>query len=281
MTAIGWTCPSCGTTVVSHFCPHCGERWPDERELTLPGLASHLFHSLTSIDGKLLRSFARLLRRPGDLTVAYLQGQRKPFIGPVPLFLMANVLFFAAESLLGGHVFTTSLDYHLNRQPWSGWAQTLVPRRLEALGTTLDAYAPVFDRALALHARALIIVMALSFAVLPCLLFYRRRRPFAAHAVFSLHLYSFLLLLLSVADLIPALNNQFRGLDATWRVLDNAMAVATLLACAAYMYVATKKIYGVHGAWRIAQVTVLTLGVGAIVLAYRFALFLLTLYTTA
>src|SRR4029450_4019713 len=124
MTAIGWTCPSCGTAVVSQFCPNCGERWPDERELPLGGLASHTFHSLTSIDGKLLHSFARLLRRPGDLTVAYLEGRRTPFIGPVPLFLMANVLFFAAESLFGANIFSTSLDYHLNREPWSPWAQT-------------------------------------------------------------------------------------------------------------------------------------------------------------
>jgi hypothetical protein len=281
MTVLAWTCPTCATAVVSHFCPNCGERSPDERELTLHGLATQIFHSLTSVDGKLLHSFARLLRRPGDLTVAYLEGRRTPFIGPVPLFLMANVLFFAAESLFGANVFATSLDYHLNRQPWSPWAQTLVPRRLEALGTTLEAYAPVFDRALTLHARSLIILMALSFAALPWLLFHRRHKPFAAHAVFSLHLYSFLLLLLCVADVVPALNVRFRGREAEWQLLDNAVAVATLLACAAYMYVATKKVYGVGGARRIAQVATLTVGVGAMVLGYRFALFLLTLYTTA
>jgi hypothetical protein len=279
MTAPAWTCPSCTAAVGSHFCPNCGERSPDERELTLRGLATQIIHSVTSIDGKLLRSFACLLRRPGDLTVAYLQGRRTPFIGPVPLFLMANVLFFAAESLFGGNVFATSLDYHLNRQPWSPWAQTLLAARLEQLGTTLEAYAPVFDRALRLHARSWIILMALSFAVLPWLLFYRRRKPFAAHAVFSLHLYAFLLLLLCVADVIPALNVRFRGAGSAWQLLDNAVAVASLLACAAYMYVATRKIYGARGAPRIAQVAVLTVAVGALVLGYRFALFLLTLYT--
>jgi hypothetical protein len=281
VTASAWTCPTCGAAVVSHFCPSCGEGSPDERELTLRGLAAQIFHSLTSVDGKLLRTFARLVRRPGDLTVAYLQGQRKPFIGPVPLFLMANVLFFAAESLFDANVFATSLDYHLERQPWSPLAQTLVTRRLDALDTTLDAYAPVFDGALTLHARSLIIVMALSFAVLPWLVFHSRRKPFAAHAVFSLHLYSFLLLLLCGADVVPWLNLRFRGHEASWQLLDNGLAVLSLLACAAYMYVAAKKVYGVGGAARIAQVGVLTVGVGAMVLGYRFALFLLTLYTAA
>lgn len=279
MTATAWTCPTCGTPVVSHFCPNCGERSPDERELTLRGLATQVFNSLTSVDGKLLRSFARLLRRPGDLTVAYLQGRRKPYLGPVPLFLTANVLFFAAESLFSAGVFSTSLATHLSRQPWTPWAQALVPRRLEALGTTLDAYAPVFDRALTLHARSLIILMALSFAVLPWLLFRRRRRPFGAHAAFSLHLYSFLLLLLSVADVVPWLNVRFSGLEAEWQLVDNALAVLVLLACAGYMYVATGKVYDARGAGRVAQVSVLTVGVAAMVLGYRFALFLLTLYT--
>jgi hypothetical protein len=278
MTAGTWTCPTCATATASQFCPTCGERSLDEHALTLRALATQIFHALTSVDSRLLRTFARLLRRPGDLTVAYLQGQRKAYIGPVPLYLMANVLFFAAESVLGGNVFSTSLDYHLNRQPWSPLAQTLVARHLAATGSTLADYAPVFDAALSLHARSLIILMALSFAVFPALVFYRRHKPFVAHAVFSLHLYSFLLVLLCVADVIPWLDARF-GPRETWRLVDNALAVALLFACAAYMYVATRKIYGAGGRSRAAQVAVLTIGVAAIVLGYRFALFLLTLYT--
>jgi hypothetical protein len=280
MSAPVWTCPSCATAVVSHFCPSCGERSPDERELTLHGLASQIFQSLTSIDGKLLRSFMLLMSRPGDLTVAYLEGQRKPFIGPVPLYLMANVLFFATESLLGGAVLSTTLANHLSRQPWSVWAPTLVAHRVNALGTTLDAYAPLFDRALTLHARSWIILMALAFAVFPWLAFHGRKKPFAAHAVFSLHLYSFLLVLMSVADIVPALDHS-DGQVFVWRVVDNAVSVLLLVACGIYVYIATEKVYAARGVTRIAKVVVLTVGMGAIVLAYRFALFALTLYTAA
>ena len=41
--------------------------------------------------------------------------------------------------------------------------------------------------------------MVLSFALLAPMMFYRSRRPFVAHVVFSLHLYAFLLLLFCVA----------------------------------------------------------------------------------
>jgi len=279
MTATTWVCPTCRADVVTRYCPSCGEGALEHHELTLRGLATQIFHSLTSVDGRLLRTFVRLMCRPGDLTVAYLGGQRRPYIGPVPLYLMANVLFFGAESLFGAHVFSTSLDYHLHLQPWSPFAQTLVSRHLEAAGTTLEAYAPVFDRALGMHARSLVIVMALVFAVFPWLVFRRRRKPFVAHAGFSLHLYSFLLLLLCVADVIPALDGRFRVGGVWWRALDNAMAVGLLLACAVYMYVASRKAYGAEGIARAAQVAVLTVGVGGVVLGYRFGLFMLTLYT--
>ena len=280
MTANAWNCPTCRVAVVTTYCPSCGERPLEHHELTLRGLATQIATALTSVDGKLLRTFLRLMRHPGDLTVAYLEGRRKPYIGPVPLYLMANVLFFAVDPLFGWHVFSSLLDNHLNLQPWSPLARELVARHVESAGTTLAAYRPVFDQALSLHARSLIILMALLFAVLPWLVFHRSRRPFVAHAVFSLHLYTFLLVLLCVVDVIPALDERFTPGGAWWQLIDNVMAAVLLLACAAYIYVASKKVYGAQGVARVAQVAVLTVGVGAVVLGYRFALFVLTLYTT-
>lgn len=113
--------------------------------MTLRGLAEQIWSSLTSVDGKLIRTFLAVAK-PGVLTVAYLEGQRKPYLGRVPLFLMANVLFFAAESLLHTGVFAT-----------------------------LAEFTPMFDQALELHARSWIIVMALSFTPVPGLLFRRRQ----------------------------------------------------------------------------------------------------------
>ena len=71
------------------------------------------------------------------------------------------VLFFAIESLTGGTVFSTPLESHLHTQPWSPLAQTLVENRLAALGTTAALFAPRFDAAVAVHARSLILLMAL------------------------------------------------------------------------------------------------------------------------
>jgi len=282
MTVDGaWTCPSCAATAASAYCPACGERRPDARELTLRGLAAQILHALTSIDTRLVRSFVCLLAQPGELTAAYLRGMRRPYLGPVSLFLTANVMFFATEALLGGRVFSTPLRSHLHEQPWSPWAATLVADRVAVLGTTPDLFAPKFDQAVALHARSLIILMALSFTPLPWLLFARRRQPIAAHAVFSLHLYTFLLVLLCGATAILAADGWLGGAGFNSRLWDNAMAIALLLACAVYLDVALARVYAARGWLCAIQGVLLAFGVAGIVLGYRFALFFIALYTAA
>jgi hypothetical protein len=180
-----WICPTCTSTVSTPYCPSCGECPLRDRELTFRGLIEQVAQAFTSIDGRLLRSVRRLVASPGFLTMAYVEGRRKPYVGPVSLFLSANVLFFAIESLTGGAVFSTPLDSHLHTQPWSPFAESLMSHRLEAMGTALEVYRPVFDHAVALNARLLMIFMALSFAPVPSIVFRRSGRPLVVHALFS------------------------------------------------------------------------------------------------
>jgi len=90
------------------------------------------------------------------LTAAYLRGQRKPYILPFQLFVMANLLFFAVQSLSGVKIFATPIDSHVHSDVWGPIAESLVKRPLEATRTTLAEYAPVFDHAVALNAKSMI-----------------------------------------------------------------------------------------------------------------------------
>jgi hypothetical protein len=195
------------------------------------------------------------------------------------MFLMANALFFGIESLTGGTVFTTPLDSHLHTQPWSPVAELLVSHRLVAKQTTLEVYTPVFDRAVAVNARALIMLMALSFVVAPLVVFYRKR-PLVAHALFSLHFYAFLLLLLCAAAAVPPIDRLLGGAGFASEGLDHAIAISLLSACGLYLYVATGKVYGASGARRLLKVVVLTVAVATLALGYRFVLLLITLNST-
>jgi hypothetical protein len=275
-----WTCPTCKTGVPTRFCPRCGEEPLEPNDLTLRGLAEKLLHAFTSIDARVLRTASRLIRRPGELTLAWTEGVRKPYVAPFQLFLVANVIFFFLQSLTGINVFSSTLDSHLHHQDWSELTRSLLSRRLEKSGNAIETYAPVFDRAVVLNAKSLIVLMTVPFAALLPLMFFRNRRPFMLHIVFSLHLYTFLLLVFCLA-ILAAKASEWAGtggLDTP--MIDNVLSVANLAACALYLHAAIGPVYGAKGGVRAMQAIVLALAVGAIVLAYRFALFLITLYGT-
>jgi hypothetical protein len=194
-----WTCPACKRTIATSFCPQCGEEPLAPRDLSLRGLAEKGFHAFTSIDAKAARTAWRLLRHPGRLTQDWVDGIRRPYVAPFQIFLLANVIFFALQWLTGTNIFSSSLDSHLHQQDWQELAQELLARKLALEGMPLEHYAPLFDHAVVLYAKSLIVLMALPFALLLPLLYLRRTKPVMAHVVFSLHLYTFLLLLFSLA----------------------------------------------------------------------------------
>lgn len=277
---VNWICPTCNVTVTTCFCAGCGEEPLAPRDLTLHGLGQKVLHALTSIDARTMRSAWKLLRHPGELTLAWASGARKSYVAPFQLFLIANVLFFAVQWVTSQNVFSSSLDSHLHHQDWSDLAQSLLARRLEATHKTLEQYEPVFDRAVVLNAKSLILLMTIPFASILPLAFFRACRPFMTHVAFSLHLYTFLLLVFCVALLLARFSELvgFGGLDVP-RV-DNVLSIANLAAGAGYIYLASGPVYGASGKLRAAKAFLLALAVAAIVLGYRFALFLITLYTT-
>lgn len=275
-----WMCPSCKVLVPTLFCPRCGEEPLAASDLSVRGLATKIFHAVTSIDARAARSARLLLAHPGELTLAWISGIRKPYVAPFQLFLLANVLFFAVQWATGENVFSSSLDSHLHQQDWSELARSFLSRRLEVTQTTAAQFAPVFDRAVVLNAKSLILLMALPFALLLPIAFLRARRPFMTHVVFALHLYTFLLLLFCVALLAAKLSALlgFGGLSRP--AVDNVLSAVNVTACATYISLAIRPVYGAAGPQRVVKAIALALAVSAIVVGYRFALFFITLYGT-
>jgi hypothetical protein len=274
-----WTCPNCQTTVDTHFCPTCGERPVRPLDLSAKGIVAQVLKTVGGVDGRVVRSVRELLLRPGALTVAYEQGRRKPLVGPFQLFLLTNVVFFLAQSLTHTKIFSSALDSHLHHQDWSAFAQQLVAQQLAATDGTLERLTPLFDQAVVLNAKSLIVLMVFPFALLLPLFFRASRRPFAVNVVFSLHLYAFLLLLFCAALGVVAFDRWLggAGLDAAW--MDNTLSAVNLLACTAYLFVASGRVYGGGTVSRLIKALLLSAAVGAIVLGYRFVVFMITLYT--
>ena len=121
--------------------------------------------------------------------------------------------------------------------------------------------------------------MVLPFVLLLPVLFRKSQMPFAMHLAFSLHFHAFLLLLVSAALLIPAIDMWLGGAGLASQPLDNGIAIGALLASAGYLYVSAGRVYGGNGTARIFKALLLAAATGSIFLGYRFALLLVTLYT--
>jgi len=156
----------------------CGESPLRPPDLTLRGIGAKVLHAVTTIDGRLLRTIWILLRHPGELTVAHLNGKRMPYVPPFQLFLRANAFFFAMQSLTDTQVFGSTLQSHLYLQDRSPLARSLVAERVAKLRTDLPQYTSIFDRAAVLNAKSLIILMVIPFTLLLWTTFLRARKPF-------------------------------------------------------------------------------------------------------
>jgi hypothetical protein len=277
--AASWTCPSCRRRRRTQFCAECGEERLRPRDLTFTDLAARFARTLSSVDGKLMRSLRAILITPGTLTDSYIRGERRRFLGPLQLFLIANAIFFGVQSLTNTNVLSSSLDSHLHVQDWRDFAQSLIVQRFGKDAKAVAEFAKTFDRAAIFNAKALIFLMVIAFAPVAALLFRGARRAAGAHIVFSLHLYSFVLLVLCVALAIAeaSLVMGAGGLDAP--AVDTWLSLVNVAACGAYIYLAVGPAYSANGARRIVATIVLTTAVALFFMGYRFAIFLITFYT--
>ncbi len=86
-------CLNCGTALQGEFCLACGQRAHVHRTVT--AFAHDLLHGILHLDGKVWRTLPMLVRRPGELTRRYVDGERAKFISPLALFLFSIFLMFA------------------------------------------------------------------------------------------------------------------------------------------------------------------------------------------
>ena len=275
-------CPECGEPIDERFCPRCGEKRVEARDYSLRHFLGEAVNVFANLESPLARSFAALLFRPGLLTFEYLSGRRKRYLKPLQVFVLCNVIFFFTVPLTGFNTLTTPLDIHIGGTPYSQRARRMVKGALERKQVTLDEYRVRFDAVIQNQAKSLVIVMALMFAFVLLPLYWRRRRFFVEHLVFATHFYSLFLLLLPALHfgMAPLFRAAHRlGLLSTDAGYDVSFTVIFLTLCAAYLYVAQRRVYKQGRAVTLLKCLALTLSVGVIIQTYRFVLFFTAFYS--
>ncbi len=276
-----WTCPSCTARGTGKFCSQCGEKHPDPESLSLRHFFEATFESLFHADGRLWSTVRSLIASPGELTCAFIEGSRKKYIGPIQLFLLANLVYFFIQSLTGWNTFSTPLLLHVTDLPYRSLAKQILDHRLAALNLTYEQYEPVFNHAVALHAKSLVILLIPLFTPLVALFFWRRRPRWVIHLTFASHFMAFNLLLMCVLQ--PATSLVVTGLvklgaHPTWIAVDHWITYISNAGQFAYLFLAARRVYGQRWFWTAPKAILLVIGFGYPVIAFRFILFLITLY---
>lgn len=274
-------CPNCGDKFSGRFCSSCGEQQVAGKDYSLRHFIHEAFHILTSVESNLFRSFATLITRPGKLTVEYFKGRRKSYLKPLQLFIFCNVIFFFTHSYVNFNTLTTPLYVHLNMLPHQRLARHMVDSELRARKLTYDEYRPRFDATLEEQAKTLVIVMVPLYALALQLLYWRTRRYYLEHLVFSLHFYAFLLLLIA---------GMHAALYVAWRVRhlfstnlsvlqhDGFVSLLMLLLCGTYLFPALRRTYGQGKIWTALKCLLLAVAIFGVIHVYRFILFFTTFY---
>jgi Protein of unknown function (DUF3667) len=92
------TCLNCNHVFVGAFCPACGQKHGAAMPTTNE-IVGDFMRSALSPNGKIFESFRVLLLRPGELTRAYIAGQRQRYVHPVRMYVLGVFLFVAVVSL--------------------------------------------------------------------------------------------------------------------------------------------------------------------------------------
>lgn len=92
------SCRDCGTVLLGRWCHACGQ---DSREplRDLKDFAAEFADAAFSVDGKLPRTLAALVLRPGFLTLEYWDGHRTRWLTPLRLYLVVTFVAFLVFTL--------------------------------------------------------------------------------------------------------------------------------------------------------------------------------------
>jgi len=190
------TCKSCGHAFAGKYCNQCGEKVIEPRDLSVRHYFEDIFNALTSLDTKGWRTVQLVARVPGGLSRAYMEGRRSPYLKPLSIFFLANLVYFLLPFF---ETFNSRLDTQLNGRPHSRIATRMVEAYLREEKMSMKVFREGYEAKSTENAKLLLIVLVFLIAV-PLGVINRGKHPYAAgHITLSFEIMTFNLLFNAIA----------------------------------------------------------------------------------
>ncbi|WP_246000966.1 DUF3667 domain-containing protein [Pontibacter diazotrophicus] len=259
-------CPNCGYSFeeVNNYCPNCGQ---ENHDLNVPvkHLIVEFLEGTIHYDTKTWRTIKYLLFRPGLLTEKFNIGQRAAYVPPFRLYVFVSIVFFFVLALStnapgvgtdqkevqvtvpGVHIedpLTDSVLYTSEPAVVTSEAQAIAvsDSALQAIEdptfktamTRLVSFSKGGEQAkqkLLKNTSFMMFILMPFFAYLLYLFYYKQRRNYVEHLMFSIHLHTFFFVIIIIATSLALV---FSGLD-----LEGWVVVLMLV----YLFFALKQVY--------------------------------------
>jgi Protein of unknown function (DUF3667) len=224
-------CVSCGARLAGEYCHACGERRRTPEQLSLRHSLREFADDVFDLDSRGLRSLRLLLFQPGGLTLEFIRGRRRPYVGPLRMYLTVF-----AVTLFASMLFPQTATRNSNS------VEALVKQLVHSVavrrGMTDAAAEKALTQTTAQHVTWLSLLIPLVFAAFLFAVFHRRRRWFGEHLVFATHVGTFNFLVALILLPLQVALLRFGPTVAT------TVAGVVVVPMFAWMMVAVRRVYG-------------------------------------
>lgn len=177
-------CPNCSASLLGNHCHECGQKKIDPKEFSLGRFLRQAINDFTDLESnKVFRTFLATVGRPGSLAAEYLAGRRGSYLGPVKLYLTFSALYFLFAWSVLSEVRGGSAQRIAQHPATVSMARQ---RGLDAL-----ALADKIQGKAEKYASGLRFFSVLISGTFLAALYFRMKKYYVEHLVFSLYYYSF------------------------------------------------------------------------------------------
>ncbi|HYE53250.1 MAG TPA: DUF3667 domain-containing protein [Chitinophagaceae bacterium] len=277
-------CRNCGNQFSGKYCNQCGEKVYTDHDKTFRHFAEEGFHFITHFDSKLLKTWWRVMTRPGVVSLDISNGIRKRHYKPLSLFIIGVIIYLLFPIFEGLNM---PMAYHKNEM-YGHFAEQMIEQKMAAKHLTEEQLGKKFaDKSPKFAKILLLVIIPLSAFVLQGL-FFRRKKFFFDHATLAAELntfylyFTFLIIPLGMVIFILIVKllmwMQIIGNPGYMYLGDNISLPLYAVTLAIWCFVAFRRVYKEKWGWIILK-TILFLIAHALIVytIYRFILLSLVL----
>lgn len=273
-------CLNCSNEFSGKFCNKCGEKVISQRDRTVMHYFEGVFHMFTHLDSKFLKSVKLLFTNPGFISSNYALGRRQPFMKPVALFFVGNLIYFLFPFF---STFTTTLYYQKNSD-YGGLIAPQIERKMQSTGMTFDELAEVYNQKTVGYSKLILILLVPLFGIAFWIMNFRRRPLFADHLLMGLEFMCYTLfyntIILSLVLLVLHTVFKLFGVDINPLFRDEKIFLLPIIVTSImyYVYRSQRTFYAdkiIPAVLKAAAFLVATL---VVITLYRFILFQVTMF---